>query len=56
MGYLFGEDPESLPYLGEILSNQSKKNRHRHLLMRLLFGHFKSDQVMICLDPSDIES
>ena len=56
LGYLFGEDPESLPYLGGILSNQSKKNRHRRLLMRLLFGHFKSDRMMICLDPSDIES
>ena len=55
LGYLFSEDPDTLPYLGGILANQGKKNRHRRLLMRLLFGHFKSDRVLICLDPRDID-
>ena len=56
LGFLFGEDPEVLPYLGGILSNQNKINRHRRLVMRLLFEHFQSDRIMICVDPSEIDT
>lgn len=53
--YLFEEESKNLLTLGGILSNHEKKNRHRRLLMRLLFGHYKSDRVLICLDPKDID-
>ena len=56
LGFLFGEDPEVLPYLGGILSNQNKINRHRRLVMRLLFEHFQRDRIMICVDPSEIDT
>lgn len=56
LGYLFNEDPGHLPKLGGILSNADKKNRHRRLLMRLLFEHFRSDTLMLCLDPNDLDT
>ena len=40
----------------QILSNHEKKNRHRRLLLRLLFEHFQCDRMMICLDPRELDT
>ena len=56
LGYLFEEESKNLPALGGILSNHEKKNRHRRLLLRLLFEHFQCDRMMICLDPSALDT
>ena len=56
LGYLFEEESKNLPTLGGILSNHEKKNRHRRLLLRLLFEHFQCDRMMICLDPSALDT
>ncbi|MEJ6403771.1 DUF5928 domain-containing protein [Yoonia sp. 2307UL14-13] len=53
--YLFNEDDCPLPDLGGIERTLEKRGRHRRALMRLLFDHFESDRMVICLDTSNIE-
>ena len=53
--YIFNEHVPELPQLGGILSNPYKKARHRRALMRMLYEHYETDKLMICLDPSNIE-
>lgn len=53
--YLFDEDDARLPYLGGIESTLEKRTRHRRALMRLLYDHFETDRMVICLDPSNLE-
>ncbi len=52
--YLFSEEDTPLPDLGGIQSTMEKRTRHRRALMRMLFDHYKTDRLMICLDPSHI--
>ncbi|MEO0372439.1 MAG: DUF5928 domain-containing protein [Pseudomonadota bacterium] len=53
--YLFNEEHTALPDLGGIQATLGKRTRHRRALMRVLFDYFKTDRMIICLDPSNID-
>lgn len=53
--FLFDEEATPLPDLGGIEASLSKRSRHRRAMMRMLFDYYESDELMICLDPSNIE-
>ena len=53
--YLFNEDSCPLPDLGGIQSTVEKRHRHRRALMRMLFDYYKSDRLIVCMDPGNIE-
>ncbi|MDP5359580.1 MAG: DUF5928 domain-containing protein, partial [Paracoccaceae bacterium] len=53
--YLFNENETPLPDLGGIESSLEKRGRHRRALMRMLFEHYESDRMVICLDTSSID-
>ncbi|MFG5383786.1 DUF5928 domain-containing protein [Yoonia sp. R2-816] len=55
MEYLFNEDDTPLPDLGGIENTLEKRARHRRALMRLLFDHYESDRLVICLDTANID-
>lgn len=50
--FLFNELDAHLPDLGGVETTVEKRDRHRRALIRLLFEHFESNQLVICLDPS----
>lgn len=53
--YLFDEEDTHLPDLGGIQSTLAKRTRHRRALMRLLYDHYGSNRMVICLDPSNLD-
>jgi Family of unknown function (DUF5928)/Core-2/I-Branching enzyme len=53
--YLFNEEGTWLPDLGGIQSTIEKRTRHRRALMRMLFDHYGTDRMLICLDPSSFD-
>ncbi|MCB4454942.1 DUF5928 domain-containing protein [Leisingera sp. McT4-56] len=53
--YLFNEEDTPLPDLGGIQAALMKRTRHRRALVRMLFEYYGSDQLIICLDPADID-
>lgn len=53
--YLFDEDTCPLPHLGGIERTLEKRNRHRRALMRMLFDYYRTDQLIICLDPANMD-
>ena len=53
--YLFDEEATDLPDLGGIQSTLEKRARHRRALMRMLFDYHKTDRLLICLDPANID-
>lgn len=53
--YLFNEENADLPDLGGIQTTLAKRGRHRRSLLRMLFEHYRSDRLVICLDTSDFE-
>ena len=53
--YLFSEEHTALPDLGGIQATLGKRTRHRRALMRVLFDYFKTDEMIICLDPSNLD-
>ena len=53
--YLFNEEGADLPDLGGIQSTLAKRTRHRRSLLRMLFEHFGSNRLVICLDTSDFD-
>ncbi|MEO1024472.1 MAG: DUF5928 domain-containing protein [Pseudomonadota bacterium] len=53
--YLFDEEATPLPDLGGIQATLSKRSRHRRALMRMLFEYYETDQLLICLDPSNLD-
>ncbi len=55
MEYLFNEDDTPLPDLGGIENSLEKRARHRRALMRLLFDHYETDRMVICLDTANID-
>ena len=55
VAYLFNEEDTPLPDLGGIETALAKRNRHRRATMRMLYQHFESDRMVICLDPSDLD-
>lgn len=55
MHYLFNEADTPLPALGGIETTLAKRTRHRRALLRMLYDYWKTDRMMICLDPSSID-
>ncbi|MEM9434732.1 MAG: DUF5928 domain-containing protein [Pseudomonadota bacterium] len=53
--YLFDEEETLIPDLGNIESTMGKRNRHRRALLRLVFEHYQTDRLIICLDPSRLD-
>ncbi len=53
--YLFDEEETILPDLGNIESSLDKRNRHRRALLRLIYDHYDTNRLIICLDPSNID-
>ena len=53
--YLFHEDSTDLPDLGGIETSLQKRGRHRRALMRMLFDHYDSDRLVICLDTASLD-
>lgn len=53
--YIFNETYENIPDLGGILSSEEKKSRHRRSLVRMLFEYYKTDRLLLCLDPGDFD-
>ncbi len=53
--YLFNEQATVLPDLGGIQSSIEKRMRHRRALVKMLFEHWGSDRLILCIDPGSIE-
>ena len=53
--YLFDEENTPLPDLGGIQATLEKRTRHRRAMMRMLFDFYETDQLLVCLDPSNLD-
>ncbi|MEB8387784.1 DUF5928 domain-containing protein [Rhodobacteraceae bacterium KMM 6894] len=53
--YLFNEEDTVLPDLGGIQSSLGKRTRHRRALMRMLFDYYETDQMIVCMDPGNLD-
>jgi Family of unknown function (DUF5928)/Core-2/I-Branching enzyme len=53
--YLFNEAATALPDLGGIESTVEKRMRHRRALVRMLFEHWQTDRLVLCVDPGSID-
>ena len=53
LGYLFDDAASVLPDLGGIEATLEKRTRHRRLLMRMLFERFRTDRLLICVEPGN---
>ncbi|MBP0483128.1 DUF5928 domain-containing protein [Sagittula salina] len=53
--YLFNDEACALPDLGGIQSTMAKRHRHRVALLRMLFDHYDSDRLLVCIDPSSLD-
>ncbi|MGI9368233.1 MAG: DUF5928 domain-containing protein [Ruegeria sp.] len=53
--YLFNEEETTLPDLGGIETTLEKRARHRRSFVKLLFDHYASDQMVLCLDPANLD-
>jgi hypothetical protein len=53
--YLFNEEGTALPDLGGIQSTMGKRHRHRRALVRMLFDYYETDQLVVCIDPSNLD-
>jgi Family of unknown function (DUF5928)/Core-2/I-Branching enzyme len=53
--YVFNETSTALPDLGGIQTSLEKRMRHRRALVRMLFEHWGTDRLILCVDPGSIE-
>ena len=53
--YLFNEEHTDVPDLGGIQSSLGKRTRHRRALMRMLFDYHDTDQMIVCMDPGNLD-
>jgi Family of unknown function (DUF5928)/Core-2/I-Branching enzyme len=53
--YVFNEQATALPDLGGIQTTLDKRMRHRRALVRMLFEHWQTDRLILCVDPGSIE-
>ncbi|WP_341861038.1 DUF5928 domain-containing protein [Gymnodinialimonas sp. 57CJ19] len=53
--YLFDEEGCRVPHLGGIERTMEKRNRHRRALVRMLFDYYGTEQLVICLDPANLD-
>ena len=52
--YLFDEEGTPMPDLGGIEATRDKRSRHHRALLRLMFDHYDTRRLVICLDPSNL--
>lgn len=55
VNYLFNEASQGLPDLGGIQSTIDKRTRHRRALIRMLFEHWGTRHLVICIDPASFD-
>lgn len=55
LDYLFNEASTPLPDLGGIQSTLEKRTRHRRALMRMLFDYWETNQLIVCIDPANVD-
>jgi hypothetical protein len=55
LDYIFDQEDVRLPDLGGIESTIPKRTRHRRALLRMLFDHFETDRLMVCVDPANLD-
>ncbi|WP_342076518.1 DUF5928 domain-containing protein [Yoonia sp. SS1-5] len=55
LDYLFDEADTPMPDLGGLEKTLDKRARHRRAVIRMLFDHFESDRLVICLDTARID-
>jgi hypothetical protein len=55
LDYLFNEAATDLPDLGGIQSTIEKRTRHRRALVRMLFDYWKTDEMVFCIDPANVD-
>jgi hypothetical protein len=55
LDYLFNEESAALPDLGGIQTTLEKRTRHRRALVRMLFEYWKTDQMVVCIDPANVD-
>jgi hypothetical protein len=53
--YLFDELATPMPDLGGIESSLEKRRQHRRAVMRLVFEAARSDDLVICVDPANLD-
>lgn len=53
--YLFNEASTPLPDLGGIQGTLEKRTRHRRALVRMLFDYWKTDHLILCIDPANVD-
>jgi hypothetical protein len=53
--YLFNESGTDLPDLGGIQTTLNKRMRHRRVLVEMLFANWKTENMVICIDPASID-
>jgi len=54
-GYIFDNNADALPPLGNIESSVEKRTRHRRAFLRLVFEYHQTNRLLICLDPSNLD-
>ncbi|MCV2869356.1 beta-1,6-N-acetylglucosaminyltransferase [Defluviimonas sp. WL0002] len=54
LDYVFDEAGAAMPDLGGIESSLAKRSRHRRAVLRLVFDHYRTNRLAICLDPSNL--
>ncbi|MCV2865979.1 beta-1,6-N-acetylglucosaminyltransferase [Defluviimonas sp. WL0075] len=55
LDYIFDEAASVLPDLGGIERSLDKRSRHRRAVLRMIFEHYGTDRLAICLDPSNAD-
>lgn len=53
--YLFNEASTPLPDLGGIQTTLEKRTRHRRALVRMLFDYWRTDHLVVCIDPANVD-
>lgn len=53
--YLFNEAASACPDLGGLDRSLDKRNRHRRAVVGMLFDLWKTDRMVICVDPASID-
>lgn len=53
--YLFNDAAAPLPDLGGLETTMAKRHRHRRALLRMLFEHYGTDRMAICIDPANVD-
>ena len=52
LDYIFDQDGATMPDLGGIERGLAKRSRHRRAVLRMVFDHYGTDRLLICLDPA----